>query len=134
MTDRSSITLDQSTQGDPHGAPTHDSAHSTSRPRYDDVNVPVLVLIGIISAVLTFVTIAFVQGLYVHWTAAFEDLSPNPAIVQTLDAQKSMLTANPETGRLAIDDAMSSIAERFAQPGLVGDVDPGTEGQVTDDD
>ncbi len=93
------------------------NAAGRTRPHYDDVNVPVVVLIGIISAVLTFLTIAFVQGLWSYWNAAFVDNSPNPAIMEIIDSQKALLTANPETGRLSIDETMKTIATELAQPG-----------------
>ena len=48
-----------------------DTHGERTKPRYDDVNVPVVFLIGIISAIVTFLTIMFVQGLYYHWQATF---------------------------------------------------------------
>ena len=45
-----------------------DAAHAEHpKPRYDDVNIPVVTLLGLLSAVLTFVSICFVQGLYYQW-------------------------------------------------------------------
>lgn len=98
-----------------HDNPSHSESHG--RPRYDDVNVPVVVLIGGISAVVTFLTIAFVQGLFYHWQATFEDNSPNLSVIEAIDAQKEQLAANKETGRLSIDETMKMIADEFAQEG-----------------
>ena len=47
-----------------------ENADHDSHPKYDDVNMPVVVLLSILSAILTFVIIAFVQGLYYSWTDA----------------------------------------------------------------
>lgn len=48
--------------------PATDGGHADHpKPKYDDVNIPVVVLLGILSAILTFVSIAFVQGLYFSW-------------------------------------------------------------------
>ncbi len=46
----------KTTEGDEH-----------PKPRYDDVDIPVIVLLGIFSAIMTFVIICFVQGLYYQW-------------------------------------------------------------------
>ena len=63
---------------DPH-ALTSDGAHhdvgetedrfslGAHKASYDDVNVPVLVVVGFVSAVLTFVTICGAQALYYHY-------------------------------------------------------------------
>ncbi|HMO13054.1 MAG TPA: hypothetical protein PKD64_08635 [Pirellulaceae bacterium] len=105
----------------------HDVEHigqdGSVRPSYDDVNVSVLILVGVIASILTFVTIAFVQGLYYRWASAFEDLSPNPAVVQSIEAQKAKLSANPDTGRLSIEEAMAMVAESHAQAGDVSVAD-----------
>lgn len=45
---------------DSHGL----GAHKAS---YDDINVPVLIVVGFVSAVLTFVTICGSQALYYHY-------------------------------------------------------------------
>ena len=40
------------------------------KPHYDDVNVPSVVTLGVISAVVTYIIIVFVQGLYYQWEAS----------------------------------------------------------------
>ncbi len=41
--------------------------HDHAKPRYDDVNIPVIFMLGTFSAIMTFVIICFVQGLYYSW-------------------------------------------------------------------
>lgn len=51
-------------------APTRTSTEDHSgHPGYDDVNVPFVVLLGVVSAIVTYVSIVGVQGLYLHWEA-----------------------------------------------------------------
>ena len=45
--------------------------HGRTAPSYDDVNTPVVWLVAIISVLATFLTIAFVQGMYYHWESAY---------------------------------------------------------------
>jgi len=94
-----------------------DNTNEQTRPRYDDVNVPVIALIGVISALLTFITIAFVQGLTYHWQASFQDRTPDPKIQQAIDEQKSFLSANPQTGRISIEEAMQAVVDKHGQAG-----------------
>ena len=48
-----------------------DSNTTHEAPSYDDVNTPVIVLVGAISALVTLLTIMFVQGLCYHWQNSF---------------------------------------------------------------
>ena len=43
------------------------SEHDHAKPRYDDVNIPVIFMLGTFSAIMTFVIICFVRGLYYSW-------------------------------------------------------------------
>lgn len=54
-------------RSDTHDDPSNESTNERQRPSYDDVNVPVVVLVGVVSMVLTFVTIWFVEGVYYQW-------------------------------------------------------------------
>ena len=58
---------EQENRSDTHDDPSNEDTNERQRPRYDDVNVPVVVLVGIVSMVLTFVTIWFVEGVYYQW-------------------------------------------------------------------
>lgn len=61
--------------------------HDHAKPRYDDVNIPVIFMLGTFSAIMTFVIICFVQGLYHSW---------NEASVQR-DWSSTILTPQEET-------------------------------------
>ena len=41
--------------------------HGHPKPVYDDINIPVVVLLGVLASILTFVSICFVQGLFYQW-------------------------------------------------------------------
>ena len=58
---------EQENRSDTHDDPSNEDTNERQRPSYDDVNVPVVVLVGIVSMVLTFVTIWFVEGVYYQW-------------------------------------------------------------------
>lgn len=58
---------EQENRSDTHDDPSNEGTNERQRPSYDDVNVPVVVLVGIVSMVLTFVTIWFVEGVYYQW-------------------------------------------------------------------
>ena len=92
---------------------TQDASSEVTRekPRYDDVNVPVVVLVGIMSMVLTFMTIAAVQGLCYHWqrskiTSRSLEVVNLPAR-QYIDEQKKVLEGGD--GIVSIDDAMKKV-------------------------
>ena len=94
---------------------THDHAHET--PSYDDVNTPVIVLVGAIAALVTLLTIMFVQGLCYHWQNSFlrkrsMEAGNMPAAVE-IDRQKAML--NGEDGLLSIEDGMKNVVSRFGK-------------------
>lgn len=81
-------------------------------PRYDDINTPVVLLVGAISAVITLITIFLVQGLCYHWQNEFltrNQVGPTsmPA-VQKIEEQKSSLM-DSEKRALTIDAAMSAV-------------------------
>jgi len=58
---------EQENRSDTQDDPSNEGTNERQRPSYDDVNVPVVVLVGIVSMVLTFVTIWFVEGVYYQW-------------------------------------------------------------------
>lgn len=92
-----------------------DSNHNQDPPSYDDINTPVVLLIGAISAVATLITIFFVQGLCYQWQNGFisrRDAKPTsmPAFIK-IEEQKSHLTA--ESNKLSIDQAMTEVIETY---------------------
>ena len=82
------MSVSHSTTIDEPGAPGNSSdEHDHLKPRYDDVNIPVIFMLGTFSAIMTFVIICFVQGLYYSW---------NEASVQR-DWSSTILTPQEET-------------------------------------
>ena len=65
-------------------------------PRYDDVNVPVVVMWGFISALVTLITILFVSGVYNVWSQSVIDAKEGKFVNQPareqVDAQKAILS------------------------------------------
>ncbi len=84
-------------------------------PSYDDVNTPVIVLVGAISALVTLLTIMFVQGLCYHWQNSYlkrrsAEVENMPAVVQ-IDTQKAELMA----AKVPINDAMKQVVASYGK-------------------
>lgn len=98
----------------------HDNADShggRQRPSYDDVNTPVVILIGVISMVVTFLTIWFVEGIYYQWqnklvTERNYDVS-NPIQADIINGQKAILEGDDEKGIVALDSVVGDIVSRY---------------------
>ncbi len=93
---------------------TIDHVHDDT-PSYDDINTPVIVLVGAISALATLLTIMFVQGLCYHWQNSqverrLKDVENMPAVVQVQE-QKDELTA----ATVSIDDAMKKVVSTYGK-------------------
>jgi hypothetical protein len=93
--------------GDSHG-------HAAEElPSYDDINTPVIVMVGVISALLTLLSVMFFQGLYYHW----EDRISNKAgVVKTetaerIEAQKKLLEGGGKVK--SIDEAMKIVVSKY---------------------
>jgi hypothetical protein len=84
-------------------------------PSYDDVNTPVVMLVGLISAIVTFLTIAFVQGLFYQWQNSFLRERTydfvNLPVKQVIDQQKSLLAGSDTT--ISIDEAMKKVIAEY---------------------
>ena len=78
--------------------------HHDDRPRYDDINTGVIFLIGVITTIVTIITIAFVQGLTYHWESKLQEetsyeVVDTPAKAE-VDSQKANLQYDPATGAI----------------------------------
>lgn len=95
---------------------TNDHGHGHDEPpRYDDINTPVIILVGAISAIVTLITIMFVQGLCYHWQNAFirqrsTEVENMPAVVE-INKQKEVL--NGGEGITPIADAMQQVVTKY---------------------
>ena len=88
-----------------------------ARPSYDDINTPVVVMWGFISAVLTLVTILTVSGVYNVWSASFvrarEGQFVNQPAREQVVAQRKVLEG--EDGSIAIGDAMKKVIDQYGK-------------------
>ena len=105
-------TAENSTETTEHVA---DHATTGEKPSYDDINVPVIVLVGVISAILTFVTIVAVQGLCYQWqNSKIKDRAVvNMPARKYIDDQKKILDGGE--GITSIDDAMKKVVDEFGK-------------------
>lgn len=105
---------------------SHDAGHGPAeaghaKPRYDDINTPLIIMVGIISAILTYLSVVVVQGMTYQmdmnlirqrsYGMQFEKSA------QAIEAQKEMLHPDPARQRPGIDQAMSETVAQFARPG-----------------
>ena len=93
----------------------HDAEHT--RPRYDDINTTVVLLVGIVSAIVTLLTIWFVQGIAYQWQNSYiRDRSlgvANTPVQEIINDQKAMLVGSSEEGTISIDDAMQKVVAEY---------------------
>ena len=87
------------------------------KPSYEDINVPVIILVGVISAIVTFLTIAFVQGMCYHWQSykireRTSEVVNMPASV-VIQEQKAVL--NGGNGIVPIQDAMQEVINEYGK-------------------
>ncbi len=78
-------------------------------PSYDDINTPAILLVGAISALVTLLTIMFVQGLCYHWQNSQrerleKEVEHMPAVVQVQEQKDELVAA-----KVSIDDAMKKV-------------------------
>lgn len=85
-----------------------------ARPSYDDINTPVVVMVGVISALLTLLSMMFFQGLYYHWDEKFGRQS-GAANVQSdpIAAQKIILEGSD--GVKSIDESIKSVISKYGK-------------------
>jgi hypothetical protein len=84
-------------------------------PSYDDINTPVIVLVGAISALVTLLTIMFVQGLCYHWQNSQierreKEVENMPAVVQVQEQKEQLVSA-----KVSIDDAMKKVVSTYGK-------------------
>lgn len=89
---------------------SHNATENQDLPSYDDINTPVVVMVGVISAILTLLAMMFVQGLFYHWEGQF---SSRPMVHSVLsdprESQKEVLTSGP----VSIDQAIEKVVANF---------------------
>ena len=88
-------------------------------PAYDDINTSAVILTGAIAAVVTLMTIYFVQGVANRWQNSVLDQrnqagpTSMPSYQQIQD-QKALL-AGGENGSKSIDEAMKAVITKYGK-------------------
>ena len=89
-------------------------------PAYDDINTSAVILTGVISAIVTLMTIYFVQGVANRWQNSVLDqksLETGPTSMpayQQIQDQKAMLAGGQE-GTKSIDEAMKAVISKYGK-------------------
>lgn len=116
------MTDHQHSHGHSHSA--HAASEQSDRPQYDDVNTGIILMVGLISAIVTFLIIGFVQGLAYRWEAYFEQQRTqvvNEKVKAEVEAQRNILSSTtgadgqPVAGRVTIEEAKKAVLEKFKQ-------------------
>jgi hypothetical protein len=100
-----------------HNNDSNEAGSAVERPSYDDVNTPVIVLIGAISAIVTLLVVMFVQGLCYHLQNSYErqraaQVEHRPSR-EVVEAQKKVLDGGD--GVIAISDAMTKVVSTYGK-------------------
>jgi len=120
MTD---VSIEQSESTD--DVPVADHGPSDATPPYDDIDTPMIVLVGVVSAITTFICIFVLQAIYLQQEASLDaklDSAPlteveNVLSVQTakLDAGYGWVDKEKGTVQMPIDHAMDVVAKEYQQ-------------------
>ena len=102
-----------------HSSTHGDAAHgSPSKPSYDDINTSLVVTVGIISAIVTYLSVVVVKALtYQMDMNMIRSRSYDTQYAKSIDAineQKKGLAANPEIKRLSIEQAMAETVTAYS--------------------
>lgn len=106
-----------------HNDSSHGSAdnahHGGNKPSYDDINTSLVVMVGIVSAIVTYLSVVVVQALtYQMNMNMIRDRSYDMQYtksVEAIDAQRAQLEANPAINRKSIEQSMAETVANFAQ-------------------
>ena len=98
-----------------HASNPAETEGTAAGPSYDDINTPVIIMVGFISAVVTVLIIALVQGMAYNWQASYLkklETTEIPAAKQVAD-QKKVLEGNDKI--LSITEAKKKVIEQFGK-------------------
>lgn len=92
--------------------------NQNSGPSYDDINTPVILMVGIISTIITVCTIFFVQGLSYQWQNSYiRDRSTdfvNQPVRSIVEGQKALLDGKQE-GIKSIRETEAEVIKKFGK-------------------
>lgn len=102
---------------------SHSHAHAAdadhSKPSYDDINTPLIVMVGIISAIVTYLSVVVVQALtYQMDMNMIRERSHGAQYVKSIEAinnQKAKLDGDAESQRPSIEQAMTETVAQFSK-------------------
>ena len=97
---------------------THTSDEKAQeRPSYDDINTPVVIMWGFISAVLTLVTILTMSGVYNVWSASAINKREGQFVNQPAREQvvTQMNILKGQDGSVPIEDAMKKVVDQYGK-------------------
>lgn len=113
----STMTTDQEHENRSDSHAEDDSHGGHQRPSYDDVNVPVVVLVGVISMILTFVTIWFVEGVFYQWKNGLVlersyDVD-NTIQTETIAGQTAKLDGVEEENITSLESVIDDVVKQY---------------------
>ncbi len=92
------------------------TGNETAGPSYDDINTPVILMVGFISTIITLCTIFFVQGLCYQWQNSYiRDRSTdfvNEPVRSIVEGQKALLDGKQE-GIKSIRETEAEVIKKF---------------------
>lgn len=108
------------TTADSHSSDSHASDHGHGhggKARYEDISVPGILFFGLISIILTLVSIFFVKGLLGWWTRHFEEkrqaeILESPGTEQ-IEGQLKLLEGGE--GTISIEEASKKVLEKYGK-------------------
>jgi hypothetical protein len=100
-------------------AETTPSSDETAQagPSYNDINTPVVIMWGFISAVLTLVTILTISGIYNVWSASVIKKREGQFVNQPAREQvvQQMNILSGDEGSVPIADAMKKVVDQYGK-------------------
>ncbi len=111
-------TNENTTDMNQDSTPDSENGRGHEKPSYDDINTPAIIIVGFISALFTFLIIAFVQGLYYQWNNSYvRERSTeyvNKPVKKLIDDQKRTLDGDEAAGTISIEKAMEKVLDKYS--------------------
>jgi hypothetical protein len=112
-----STTIEMEREGEIAHFEAADSLQVQTVPQYDDINIPLVVMVGLVSAIVTIVTIFFVQGLCYQWQNSFirerSFDTVNQSVVAIIEGQKKLLNGDPEKEIKPLQQSIDEVLESY---------------------
>ncbi len=106
--------MSETTANSGHSEDEHASGHGKAR--YDDISVSGILFFGLISVIVTIISILFVKGLLGLWMRSMEAKRQGEVVISASSAeiakQKELLQGGE--GILSLEDASKKVLEKYA--------------------